>query len=73
MQRYYNLEILVFINTNTSRGAIRYRLQQPGKDRYLMFVDCDIRSLNQAELNYDIYNKELLAIIEVLKKQRVEL
>jgi hypothetical protein len=61
------------LETNTSDYAIRMRLTQPGdngKPRPIMFYS---RKLIQAELNYDIYNKELLAIVVAFKVWRVYL
>jgi hypothetical protein len=55
------------LKTNASDYAIRMRLMQPGdnrKPRPIMFYSC---KLIQAELNYNIHNKELLAIVVVFK------
>ena len=43
---------------------------QKYKDRIQHLVVYYSRKLTPPELNYDIYNKELLAIIAVLKKWR---
>ena len=43
---------------------------QKYKDKIWHLVAYYSRKLIQVELNYNIYNKELLVIIAVLKKQR---
>jgi hypothetical protein len=46
-------------------GAV---LSQPGKDSKLQPVAYYSRKLQPAELNYKIYNKELLAIVCAFKE-----
>jgi hypothetical protein len=61
------------LKTNTSDYVIRIRLTQlgdNGKPHLIMFYS---HKLIQAELNYDIYNKELLAIVVAFKVWRVYL
>ena len=68
MRQYFNLELLSFIDTNTLDYAIGARLQQLGLDRRLQLVIYYTRSMTLAKQNYNIHNKELLAIIYTLKK-----
>jgi hypothetical protein len=53
--------------------AIGMRLMQLGDDGKLYLIMFYSHKLIQAELNYDIYNKELLAIVVVFKVWRVYL
>jgi hypothetical protein len=48
-------------------------LSQPGKDKKLQSVVYHSRKLQPAELNYEIYNKELLAIVDTFREWRVYL
>ena len=52
---------------NTSEHAIRGVLsqEQEGKWKLIVFLS---RMIQLAERNYEIYNKELLAIVEALTK-----
>jgi hypothetical protein len=61
------------LKTNTSDYAIRMRLMQPGDDGRLRLITFYSHKLIQAELNYDIHNKELLAIVVAFKVWRVYL
>jgi hypothetical protein len=61
------------LKTNTSDYVIGMRLTQlgdNGKPHLIMFYS---RKLIQAELNYDIHNKELLAIVVAFKVWKVYL
>jgi hypothetical protein len=49
------------------------RLTQPGDDGKLRLITFYLRKLIQAELNYDIHDKELLAIVVAFKVWRVYL
>jgi hypothetical protein len=55
------------LNTNASDRAIAGVLQQPNNNGRLILVACYAKSLNKAEKNYDVYNKELLAIVYTLQ------
>jgi hypothetical protein len=61
------------LETNASDYAIRMRLTQPGDDGKPRLITFYSRKLIQAELNYDIHNKELLAIVVAFKVWRVYL
>jgi hypothetical protein len=62
-----NPEKLKTIETDVSNYMVRMRLTQPGDDRKLQLITFHSRKLIQAELNYNIYNKELLAIVVAFK------
>ena len=53
--------------------AIRAYLSQKGKDRKLHLIAYYSKQMKLVELNYDVYNKELLAIVNALKTWRVYL
>ena len=57
------------VETDASGYAIGEVLfqEQDGKWKPIAFL---LRIMQPAERNYEIYNKELLAIVEALKKQR---
>jgi hypothetical protein len=55
------------LETDASDYAIRMRLTQPGDDGKLRPIVFYSRKLIQAELNYNIHDKELLAIVVAFK------
>jgi hypothetical protein len=55
------------LNTNTFNRAIAGVLQQPDDNGKLMLVACYAKSLNKAEKNYNVHDKELLAIVHALR------
>ena len=59
------------VKTNTLDFIVGAYLQQKHKDRIQHLVIYYSRKITLPELNYNIYNKELLAIIIALKEQRV--
>ncbi|GMG17194.1 unnamed protein product [Aspergillus oryzae] len=61
------------IETDASDYAIGARMVQAGPDRKPRPIAFESRKLVQAELNYDIHDKELLAIVSAFKKWRVYL
>jgi hypothetical protein len=61
------------LETDALDYAIGMRLTQPGDDGKPRLIAFYSRKLIQAELNYDIHNKELLAIVVVFKVWRVYL
>jgi hypothetical protein len=61
------------IETDASDYAIRMRLTQPGDDGKPQPIAFHSRKLIQAELNYNIHDKELLAIVVAFKVWRVYL
>jgi hypothetical protein len=57
----------ITIKTNASDYVIRMRMTQPGPNGKPRPVTFHSRKLIQAELNYDIHDKELLAIVVAFK------
>jgi hypothetical protein len=53
--------------TDALDSAIGRCLSQKGEDGLLHPVTYYLRKLTKAELNYDVYNKELLAIINTIE------
>ena len=60
----FDLKKGIIIKTNVSDFAIRAYLSQLDRQGKLRLVAYYLQKISIAELNYDIYNKELLAIIE---------
>ena len=73
MRRHFNPEKPSYVDTDASDCAIGARLQQHDENNKLRLVACYARSMTPAEQNYDIHDKELLAIVVALKRWRVEL
>jgi len=73
MRQHFNPEIPSFVDTDASDCAIGARLQQPGPDGKMRLVACYARTMTPTEQNYNIHDKELLAIVCALKKWKVEL
>ena len=67
--KIYTLSLLIVIKTNALDFALGIYLVQKYPDRQYLVVyySCKITPL---KLNYNIYNKELLGIVTVLKEQR---
>jgi ABC-type sugar transport system substrate-binding protein len=55
------------LNINISNKAIAGVLQQPDNNGKLMLVAYYAKSLNKAEKNYNVHDKELLAIVHALR------
>jgi hypothetical protein len=58
---------LTIVETDASDYAIRARMTQPGPDGKPRLVGFWSRKLTRPEVNYDIHDKELLAIVVVFK------
>jgi len=56
------------LEINASDYAIEACLNQLDKEGRLYFIAYYFRKMTLSELNYNIHNKELLAIVAVLKK-----
>jgi hypothetical protein len=63
----------ITLETDASDFAIGACLSQPGDDGKLRPIAYHSRKLSPAELNYDIHDKELLAIIVAVEQWRVYL
>ena len=66
IRKHFNSEELSVVNTDTSDKAIAGVLQQKEEKKKLILVVCYIRLLINTEQQYNIYNKELLAIVYIL-------
>ena len=66
--RIFDPKQLIVIETNASNKAVRAVISQKGKDRKLYLIAYHSYKLLLAKLNYKIYNKELLAIIDAIYK-----
>jgi hypothetical protein len=64
---------VIVVETDISDYAIKVYINQIGEDGKLYPVAFYSRKISLAEANYDIYNKELLAIVAAFQKWRVYL
>ena len=65
----WNLDLPIIVETDTSNCALTAILStRVDSDVHLIMFY--FRAFNSTELNYDIHNKELLAIFEAFKKWR---
>jgi RNase H-like domain found in reverse transcriptase len=64
---YFNLEKEVIVKYNTLDKAISGTLSQKDKKRRIYLIVYYLRKFITIKLNYDIYNKELLVIVEYLR------
>ena len=71
--RIFDPEREIIVEIDVSDFAIGAILAQKGKDRRTRLVKYYLRKLKPIELNYPIYNKEILVIIEVFIVQRLYL
>ena len=69
--RIYQARLLTKIKTDILDFTLGAYLQQKHKDRIQHLVIYYNQKITLLELNYNIYNKELLAIIVALKEWRV--
>ena len=65
--KIYILSLLIVVKTDVSDFVLGICLVQKYPDRWHLVVYYS-RKMTLLELNYDIYNKELLGIVAVLKK-----
>ena len=68
--RIYQLRLLIKIEIDLFNFALGVCLIQKYKNKVWYLVAYYSYKIILLELNYDIYNKELLAIVTVLKEQR---
>ena len=68
--KIYQAKLPIRVKTDVSDFAVRAYLLQKHKDRVQHPVIYYSRKIILLELNYNIYNKELLAIITALKEWR---
>ena len=65
------MELLIRVKIDLLDFILKAYMVQKYKDKIWHLVVYYSRKLTPLELNYDIYNKELLAIVTVLKEWRV--
>ena len=65
--KIYTLSLLIVVETDASDFALGIYLVQKYPDRWYL-VAYYSRKMTLLELNYNIYNKELLSIVAVLKE-----
>jgi hypothetical protein len=63
----YNLEQDVILKTNALDTAIRACISQKANNRLLYLITYYLQKFMLAKLNYNIHNKELLAIVNTIK------
>ena len=63
MLRHFNPELPIIVEANASNYVTAGVLSQKDKNRELRLVTYYSRRMNPAEGNYEIYDKELLAIV----------
>jgi hypothetical protein len=63
----------IILKTDSSNFAIRACLNQPDENGKFKPIAYYSRKLSPTELNYDIHNKELLAIVVAFEQWRVYL
>ena len=68
--KIYRLELLIRVKIDLLDFILKVYIVQKYKDKIQHLVAYYSRKLIPLELNYNIYNKELLAIVIVLKEQR---
>jgi len=66
--KIYNSEKLAILKTDVLNYTIEACLSQSDKKGRLHLIAYYSRKITSPELNYDIHDKELLAIVAALKK-----
>ena len=69
----FNLERKIILKTDASDQALGSCLSQPDVERQLHPVAYRSRKFSGPELNYDVHNKELLAIVDAFEEWRAYL
>ncbi|RAL58209.1 hypothetical protein DID88_002312 [Monilinia fructigena] len=69
----FDPEKQIIVETDSSDFAIGAVLSQPGQNEKYQPIAFYSRKLSPAELNYEIYDKELLAIVDAFREWRVYL
>ena len=68
--KIYRLELLIRVKINLLDFILKACIVQKHKDKIQHLIVYYSRKLTLLELNYNIYNKKLLAIVTALKEQR---
>ena len=71
--RHYNLNLKIIVKTDASDYVSEGILSQYNKNGVLHLIAYFFKKHNSAECNYEIYNKELMAIIRTFEEWRPEL
>ena len=66
--KIYRLELLIRVKIDLLDFILGVYIVQKYKDRIWYLVVYYSKKLTPLELNYNIYNKELLAIVTILKE-----
>ncbi len=66
----FNPELLTELAIDALDYAISAEVGQTGKDRKYRPISFFLKKFLRAELNYEIYNKELLAIVRAIEENR---
>ena len=66
--KYFNLKAIIYVKIDALNYISREVLLQKNKEKNLYSVVYFLKLMTSAECNYDIYDKELLAIIHYLKQ-----
>ena len=69
----FNFAKKIIVETDISRIVLGLVLNQPDEEKRLYPVIFYFKKFTASELNYDIYNKKLLAIVNSFKIQRIYL
>ena len=64
----FDLEEYIVLETDASDYTIGACISQLGKDKKLHSIAFHLRKMIPAEINYDIYDKELLTVVIVLQE-----
>jgi len=64
----FESEKLIMLKTNASDEAIKACISQLDDKRHLHLIAFYSRKLTDAELNYEIHDKKLLAIVDSFKQ-----
>ncbi len=70
--QHYSEDLETRIETDTSDGVVARVLSQKHRELWLL-VAFFSKTINLAEYNYQIYDKEMLAIVKSLEEWRPEL
>ncbi len=66
----FNPKLLTELAIDALDYAIGTEVGQTGKDRKYRPISFFLKKFLRAELNYEIYNKELLVIVRAIKENR---
>ena len=72
--RYYKPDLLTIVEIDALNGVVAGILSQQDPQSMLQHLTAYFsKTMQQAQLNYNIYNKEILAIILAFEEQRAKL